>query len=359
LVPGLLALAEQQQLSGRAVLEAYVAGFEVMMRIAATVNFHHYEKGWHPTATLGVFGAAAAAARLMQLDATACANALGLAASFSSGIKENFGSIAKSIQVGNAASRGLLAAQLAAQGATAAQTALDGARGFFEVFNGAQTYNLQQLAIDPDHPELMRSGISFKRYACCGSTHVGIDAALRLRAQAGFDAQKIRSVRLEINARRIPHVNRPVLSEPLAAKFSLQYTVAAALCDGGVGLSHFTPEAITRPDLRALMAKVEIGAIAQTSEALGQPCRLRVQMHDGAELEVSLDGPLGREIEAYPTYMEQKFLDCASQALDMAASRRLFALLCEFENAPDVAALLAASLPLQANDQIPEAARRV
>src|SRR5690606_9490768 len=112
---GLLALAEAHDRPGRAILEAYVAGFEVMSRIAATVNHHHYEKGWHPTATLGVFGAAASAAHLLGLDTGRAADALGHAAAFASGLKESFGTMAKPVQVGRAAASGVQAAQLAAQ----------------------------------------------------------------------------------------------------------------------------------------------------------------------------------------------------------------------------------------------------
>ena len=105
--------------SGRDFLAAYVAGFETETRIARAVNFHHYDKGWHPTATLGIFGATAAASRLLELTQDQTATALAIAASFSSGLKANFGTMTKPLHVGHCARNGVMAAMLARAGMTA------------------------------------------------------------------------------------------------------------------------------------------------------------------------------------------------------------------------------------------------
>src|SRR5690349_5543057 len=115
----LFPLADAIGCSGRDFVVAYVAGFEVECKLGLAVNFHHYTKGWHPTATLGTFGAAAACARLMNLPDERIAVALSLAASFASGIKANFGTMAKPMHVGHSARNGLLAARLAREGYTA------------------------------------------------------------------------------------------------------------------------------------------------------------------------------------------------------------------------------------------------
>lgn len=345
ILPGLLALAEARDLSGRAVLESYVAGFEVMCRIAAAVNFHHYEKGWHPTATLGTFGAAAGAARLLGLPQAQAVAALAFAAASASGIKESFGSMAKPVQVGQAASRGVLAAMLAEQGLTAPVTALDGKRGFFEVYDGAGNYDPAKLAIDPEVPELLRSGLKFKRYACCGSTHVAIDAALALRsATKGFDPTAIRSVRLLVNPRRRPHVDRPQIDEPLGAKFSLQYTVAAALIDGAVGLGHFSPQAVARQDIAALMARVAVGDLDGLT-GLAQGCALEVDLGGAAPLSVRLDGPQGRDATEFADFLDRKFTDCAGQVLTPAQVAHLHAQLGAFAALPSAGALMRATRP--------------
>jgi 2-methylcitrate dehydratase PrpD len=343
ILPGLLALAEARNLPGLAVLEAYVAGFEVMCSISAAVNLHHYEAGWHPTATLGTFGAAAGAARLMRLSHDRTVAALALAAASASGVKESFGSMAKPFQVGQAASRGVLAAQLAELGMTAPATALDGPRGFFEVYNGAGNYDATALVIDPDAPELMRSGLKFKRYACCGSTHVAIDAAIALRQAEGFDAEAIGSVRLNVNPRRRPHVDRPRIDEPLAAKFSLQYTVAAALLDGHVGLEHFSPAAIGRKDISRLMERVTVGDLDGLDD-LAQDCELEVDTARSM-LSVRLDGPRGRDASDFAAFLDGKFADCAGQVLAPGAVARLRELLDGFAGLPSPAALIRAARP--------------
>src|ERR1700730_16875592 len=127
----IFALGEQLKVSGRQALAAYVIGVETEVRLSRAVNFHHYEKGWHPTATLGTFGAAAASAHLLGLDPRQTAIALALAASLASGIKATSGTMTKPLHVGHAARNGLMAALLAADGFTANTGALEHAQGFF------------------------------------------------------------------------------------------------------------------------------------------------------------------------------------------------------------------------------------
>jgi len=125
ILPALFALAELLDSDGRAFVTAYVAGFETETRIGRGVHFHHYEKGWHPTATLGVFGAAAACCHLLGLDNARTAQALAIAASLAAGLKANFGTMTKPLHVGHTARSGLFAAQLAREGFTANPGALE------------------------------------------------------------------------------------------------------------------------------------------------------------------------------------------------------------------------------------------
>jgi 2-methylcitrate dehydratase PrpD len=340
LYPGLLALGEARGASGRDVLDAYVIGFEVLVAFARAVNFEHYEKGWHPTATLGTFGAAAAAARLLGLDAQQAATAIALAASMASGVKANFGSMAKPLQVGEASRKGLLCALLAADGATASAGALDAKQGFLEVYNGAGHYRAEALAAIGEHNELLRSGIHFKQYACCGSTHAPIDAASLLRKQHGLQARDIAAVRVAMNARRRPHVDRPVVQDELAAKFSVQYTVAAALADGFVGLRHFAPEAIARADLQHLLRRVELADLEGGDAALAQGCELTVQTTDGATFSTRLDTAEGRDADAYRGYMQQKFHDCVHHRFDQAAGDELLQALLAVDRCANVQTLV-------------------
>jgi 2-methylcitrate dehydratase PrpD len=229
--------------------------------MARIVNFHHYEKGWHPTATLGTFGVAAAAGRLLGLTAAQNANALGLATSFASGIKQNFATMAKPIQVGHAAQKGLMAALLAAEGATASLQVFEGKQGFFAVYDGLENVAAGPIEGLGESWELVESGLMFKKYACCGSTHPVIDAAIELAIRDDIKPEDVETIRVAINPRRIPHVNRPVVADALAAKFSLQYTAAAALADRALGLRHFSEAAVGRVDLQRLLARVEVSGL--------------------------------------------------------------------------------------------------
>src|SRR5579863_1681626 len=140
ILPALFALAETLGTNGRDFIAAYVAGWETETRIARGINFHHYEKGWHPTATIGVFGTAAACAKLLGLSVQQTARALALAATFSSGLKANFGTMTKPLHVGQAARNGLYAALLASEDFTASPDALEHRQGFLRVFNGEGNY---------------------------------------------------------------------------------------------------------------------------------------------------------------------------------------------------------------------------
>ncbi len=152
ILAALFALAETHAVDGRGFIAAFVAGFETETCIARGVNFHHYEKGWHPTATLGVFGATAACCHLLRLPAEHTAVALGLAASFASGIKANFGTMTKPLHVGHASRNGLLATLLAADGFTANPGAFEHKQGFLLVFNGAGNFDADAMLRDWGSP---------------------------------------------------------------------------------------------------------------------------------------------------------------------------------------------------------------
>ena len=183
ILPALWAIAPGA--SGTAFITAYAAGVECETRLARALNFHHYEKGWHPTATLGTFGSAAACGHLLRLTIDQLATALALAASMASGIKANFGTMTKPFHVGQTTRNGLLAALLAKEGMTANVGALEHPQGFFAVYNGAGNFNPDRIFEHWGDPyDLADPGIAFKQHPCCGSTHPAVDAMLQLRADA-------------------------------------------------------------------------------------------------------------------------------------------------------------------------------
>src|SRR3954454_13829239 len=172
IVPALFALGEIFDSTGRDVIAPYVAGFETETRIGRGVNLHHYEKGWHPTATLGVFGAAASCCHLMALDRAKTAQALAIASSLASGVKANFGTMTKPLHVGHTARNGLFAAMLAREGFTANDTALEHRQGFLNVFNGAGDFDAEEIVSAGGRPyDLVSPRSAVKSHPCCGSTH--------------------------------------------------------------------------------------------------------------------------------------------------------------------------------------------
>ena len=332
-LPGLLALAEAEDAGGRDVLTAYLAGYETVTKIGRGVNFHHYEKGWHPTATLGVFGSAAAAARLMRLSESETEMALALAVSFASGVKANFGTMTKPLHVGHCARNGLFAARLARQGFTASPDAFDHGQGFFEVFNGAGNYDPDRIfEVWADPLDILDPGIAIKAHPCCGSTHPAIDAMMNLVRDHGLTPERVAAVHVQTHSRRLRHTNRPDPRSPLDAKFSVQYAVARALMQGRVRIEDFEGDAHDDPAARAVMQRI-------TAEPHHDPdnhfsAAVNVTTTDGETLRKYVLKPLGRDITRPlpPEILRAKFEDCAARALPADRIAPLHDALMDLEN---------------------------
>ena len=245
------------------------------------VNMYQYTKGWHPTATLGVFGSAAACARLLKLNDEQTAIALAIAASFSSGIKSNFGTMTKPLHVGHASRNGLLAAQLARGGFTANAGAFEHKQGYFEVFNGKGNYFAEKIIPAWGKPwDIVRPGIAIKSYPCCGSTHPAIDVMLQLAAQHDLKPEQVQRIDSWTHSRRLEHTNRPDPRSETDAKFSVQYCLARALADRKVTIGHFEGEAYQEVRIRNILPLIH--AAAYTTE------QFPADNHFGAEVKVTL-----------------------------------------------------------------------
>ncbi|MCC7082405.1 MAG: MmgE/PrpD family protein [Burkholderiales bacterium] len=346
ILPALLAAAEEVGASGRDLVEAYVTGLEAATRIARGVNFHHYEKGWHPTATLGIFGAAAACSRLLALDIPRAAHALGICVSLASGVKSNFGSPTKPLHAGAASRNGLLAAKLAQQGFTASADAFEHPQGFLAVFNGEGNFDSGRIVSGWGQPlDLLDPGISIKKYPCVYSIHAAIDCAISLQQKHRFPSDSIRRVVVTMHRRRLlPHVQRDAQS-PLSAKFSLAYGVARGLADGRVSIAHFEGEAHRDPAIRRVMGLV--ATQAHSDDANDYAATVQVDLADGRSLTESVHAPLGSGVRSpLPDYMlKAKFQDCAGRVLAPAQAQSLFELLRGLEALPDVRALTRLAQP--------------
>jgi len=337
LVPGLFALGETLDTSGRAFVTAYVAGFETQARLGRGVHFHHYEKGWHPTATLGVFGAAAACSHLMGLPPAKIAQALAIAASLACGIKANFGTMTKPLHVGHTARNGLMAALLARGGFTANPAALEHKQGFLLVFNGAGTFDADAIVGGWGEPfDIVRPGLGIKQHPCCGSTHPPVDALLGLVAEHDLRPDVVERVESWTHPRRLAHTNRPDPQSGLDAKFSVQYCLARALMNRRIVLEDFEGEAWRDPAARQLMRRIHAAPHPDVSEAGGEPlgAEVRLTLRDGRVLTKKIGSALGRRPDnpLPAAALAAKFANCAGRALPPAQVAMLEEMLLNLEN---------------------------
>jgi 2-methylcitrate dehydratase PrpD len=343
-VPAIWALAEEIGSDGEAFIAAYVAGVECECKIGRAVNFHHYEKGWHPTSTLGTFGSAAACGHLIGLDPERLAHALALAASMASGLKANFGTMAKPFHVGHAARNGMLAALLARNGMQANPAALEDSQGFFAVYNGAGTFAAERILQEWGNPlDVIEPGIAFKRHPCCGSTHPAVDAMLELRSRYDLTPDSVALVESWTHPRRLKHTDRPNPQNGLDGKFSVQYVLACALAEGIVSLDHFSDDAVFDPAIRELLGRIKAAPDPQATMDTTDHfyARVRITLRSGEQVEAFVDRPVGRD-RAHPLpagTLEAKFRDCAGQVLTDGAAGHLLERLLALDTVGPIALL--------------------
>ncbi|WP_313664718.1 MmgE/PrpD family protein [Shinella sp.] len=315
-VPVVLGLAEALGLPAGKAIEAWITGVEVETRLARGLLPHHYEKGWHPTATLGVFGATAAAGRMFDFDEEQMAAALAVAVSMASGLKSNFGTPVKPLHVGQAAHNGIMAALVTRRGMTANLEAFEHNYGFFNLFNGAGTYDADAILDGWDGPlEVLQPGIAIKQHPCCGSAHSAIDAALRIVAREGLiAADAIESIETRTHERRLAHTNRPEPRSGLDAKFSVQFLTAKALTAGRIRLGDFDDAHFLTSDIASLLPRITARAHQDADAYRGD---VRVVLKDGRVFEDGASTNFGRG-PANPMSDDElgdKFVDCAAASL--------------------------------------------
>jgi 2-methylcitrate dehydratase PrpD len=251
-----LAVAESRRLSMTALIDAYIVGVEVACRLGDAVDPSHYLDGLHPTGTLGVFGATAACACLLELPRPSIGCALGIAGTLASGLRANRGTMAKGLNAARAAENGVLAATLAARGFTASQNIFDDPMGFFRALCRGQ-FDAALLRFGKPF-FFAKPGIAIKLYPCAGVLHPALDLVLGLRKRYAITAKQIDRIRvkLAVNAAAPLVYDAPV--NALQAKFSLQFAVAIAMLDGAAGLRQFTAARLRDRNAQHLMKRIEL-----------------------------------------------------------------------------------------------------
>ena len=234
-----------------------MAGYEIGIRVGEAIGKRHYYY-FHNTSTCGVFGAAAAAAWLFELNKDQIVWAFGTAGTQASGLWEfnSEAAMSKHFHAGRAAANGILASDLARRDFTGARKILDGERGLFAAT--APDANPQTVidGLDSFEPGFKINHVSIKPYASCRHTHASIDAALSLRVQ--LTNQLIQKIEIQLYSAAKDLCDNPAPATPFAAKFSLQYCVASALLRGHVQLSDFSQASISDPSIINLLPRIHV-----------------------------------------------------------------------------------------------------
>lgn len=336
----LFAYASANPVSGEDFVHAFVLGFEVESRIGNAVYPAHYEAGWHITSTTGVFGAAAAVGKLLGLSARQMVWTFGLAATQAAGIREMFGSMAKSFQPGRAAQNGYTAALLGRAGFTAGERALEGPRGFAAVT--AARYDLDKVVVGLGQDFDLRAN-AYKPYACGLVVHPAIDGCSQLHREHRPRAEDIAAVRLRVAPLVLDLCNKRTLTRALETKYSIYHAAAIGLVRGKGGLQEFTDAALRDPDLEHVRSVTT--AIADSSISEDQ-VHIEVRLRDGRTLTRFVEQSLGNVHRPLSDeQLAEKFLDQAVLALPRPQVESLIDQCRRIDTLADAGELARATLP--------------
>lgn len=314
-VPAILALAEKLGSSGRNLIDALVLGVDISCRIGNMIYPEHYDRGWHITGTTGTFGAAAGCARLLGLDVTSTAMALGIAASQPVGVREQFGTMAKPMHAGEAARTGLMAALLARNGFTASLHAIEAPRGFAQTVSTKVNWD---EAIDGLGERFEISFNTFKPFACGIVIHPSIDGCIRLRNEYGLQPEQIERVDLKVNELVLELTGKKAPKTGLEGKFSVYHSCAAGLIFGSAGEAEYSEAVVNSPEVIALRNKIHAtidNSISKSSADIVITGTDGRQFHEWVEHAVgSLENPMT------DSQLETKFNALAGPVLGRAKS---------------------------------------
>jgi 2-methylcitrate dehydratase PrpD len=336
----ILALAEARPVTGAQFLHAFILGVEAECRIGNAISPGHYDAGWHITTTCGVFGAAAAAGKLLQLNAQQMNWALGIAATQSSGLSVMLGSMSKSLNMGHAAKNGLMAALLAERDFTSSERGIEAPRGFAHV-----------LAQNPQLSEITQglgtswelSGNAYKPFPCGIVLHPVIDGCMQLRHAHSIEPQQIERIDLQVNPLVMVLTGRKAPMTGLEGKLSVYHAAAAALVHGAAGVQQFTDACVNEPAVLALREKV----VPHADTALDKvAARVSITLKDRRTLEKHVPHAIGTlERPMSDTDLEHKFKALANDAFGDCRAWDVIELVWSLERINDAASLARATTP--------------
>ena len=336
----LLALSERRALSGADFLHAFILGTEVECRIGNAVYPSHYDAGWHITGTAGVFGAAAAAGKILRLDERQMTWALGIAATQASGLREMFGTMCKSLHPGRAAQNGLASAFLASQNFTSSDRAIEAPRGFARVL--AREWNFSAITSGLGKTfEISQN--TYKPFPCGVVIHPVIDGCIQLRKENLLEGAHIEAITLRVHPLVLELTGKKAPQSGLEGKFSVYHSAAVALVRGAAGEREYSDAEVRDPKIVSVRDRVMAAADPSVRE---DEAHLSIQLRDGRRLEKHVEHAIGsihrpmtdRDLEA-------KFRGLADGILPRGRIEKLLSLCWSVASLEDTGAIARASVP--------------
>jgi 2-methylcitrate dehydratase PrpD len=339
-----LAIAEiRGGVSGPDFLTAFVTGFEVECKIAESIRPEHYEKGFHSSGTVGTFGAAVAAAKLIGLERLQLRNLLGMTASMASGIRVNFGTMTKPLHVGRASQNGVSAALLAQGGFEADPNGLDGPWGFFQVFGrGADVERIVGKLGNPY--SIVEPGVSVKPYPCGSLTHPSMDAMRAIVMESDLKPDDIQEVVLYAGNNILNPIRYTTAENELQAKFCMPFLLAAIVISRKAGVQEFTQAFVHSPEVRTLMQRIRT-EFDPAIEAKGYDkmrSRVEVTLKNGKKIVRDADDRYrgGPENPLSDDELKEKFTDCSQSIIGDSTREEIVKTVFELEDLPNIDSLI-------------------
>jgi 2-methylcitrate dehydratase PrpD len=343
-IPAALALAQARGASGAQFLRAVIVGYEISTRIGAAMGRAHY-RYWHNTGTIGCFGACAAAAELLGLDAARFAHALATVSTFSAGLQQAFrmDSMSKPLHAGHAAEAGLTAALAAREGVTGSLDVIEGEAGYGRAmgYDGAAATPDWDKALATLGRDFHVTRMTFKNHTCCGHTFAAIDGALALQAKMGLAAKDIARVKVGTYKAALDVAGYEEPKTAAEGRFSLKYVVATALTHGSVRFAAFEPPRLGDPATRELMRRVEVAVDPQLDAAFPaqRAARVAIEARDGRREEFLQPTRIGDpDAPLSDAQLEAKYMELAAPVLGEPRAKALLARLWRLETVPSLAA---------------------
>ncbi|WP_249869284.1 MmgE/PrpD family protein [Oceanobacillus saliphilus] len=292
-IPAALAVSEWKKLTGKELITAVIVGYEVCYRIGEAVTPSHYYY-WHNTATCGTFGAAAAVAKLLNLNKEQIVHALGSAGTQAAGLWEFIedGAMSKQLHPGKAAMNGVISALLAEKDFTAATKILEGKRGFFEAMS--ETYDISKVTEGLGATYKIMEN-SFKVHASCRHTHHAMDLMIEVSKKADISTSDIEEIAVKTYQVAIDITDNDNPQTEYAAKFSLQYCTALAFVKGEGGLHAFNEDNLWSQEIRDLLKRVKVEVADDIQEAYPEKwgAKVEIRLKNDEIIAVETDFPKG------------------------------------------------------------------